>query len=262
MEEKYLEMTFNDRTKKDQGDTPSYVAESNIIMSQPGSRLCPVTSFELYLSKLSKNTDILFQQPNKNFNKDGRWYTGGAAGKNKMKVILKTICQNAGLSQVYTNHCLRGTTATVLREFGYSIPEIASVTKHKNHQSLEHYLAKPSVKQKASFCDSLFKYVAVEEEARNIAKANPLSKMTDGGSMSSLHTLGSPIDSDDSCFVDSEQESRKGELAIVEKTSDIQIASDTCSSSFDSEGKTRRKAAGLFVGAQISNCTFNISVSK
>ena len=71
---------------------------------------------------------------------------------------MQDINKKANLSKIYTNHCLRGTIATALKGLGYSIPEIASVTKHRSYQSLEHYLQQPTLQEKYRFSQSLFDY--------------------------------------------------------------------------------------------------------
>ena len=46
----------------------------------------------------------------------------------------------AKLSEVYTNHQIRLTTATGMKNMEHSLKEISDVTKHMNLQSLQHYL--------------------------------------------------------------------------------------------------------------------------
>ena len=59
----YLQLKYNESTKKSDGTDNSELHENNILLSQPGSRQCPVKLFKLYVSKLTK-IDSLFQQPN------------------------------------------------------------------------------------------------------------------------------------------------------------------------------------------------------
>ena len=71
---------------------------------------------------------------------------------------MKTISENTKLSKIYTNHCIRKTTATGMYRQGYSLKEIANETKHKNLQSLEHYINGPNHQDKTSYLNALFDY--------------------------------------------------------------------------------------------------------
>lgn len=155
----YLQLTLHERTKKCQGEEYDPNKDENIISAQPDSWRCPIASFRLYMSKLSPKCNALFQQPNKNFKKDGAsWYVAASVGKNAINSFMSIISKRAKLSRRFTNHCIRGTTATALKKSGFSIPEIASVTKHKNYQSLKHYLAVPDIDEKIKFSNALFKF--------------------------------------------------------------------------------------------------------
>ena len=115
----YYELAFNESTKKSQGDDYNEMNDQPILLAQPGKRHCPVTSFKLYLSKLT-NIYALFQTPNPNFKyPTDRWYKATPVGENSIAKFLKIICENAGLNKIYTNHCIRGTTATAMHRSRY-----------------------------------------------------------------------------------------------------------------------------------------------
>ena len=164
----YLQLTYHERTKKCQGEEYDPYREENIIIAQPNSLRCPVNSFKLYLSKLSTNLNAFFQRPNKKFKKEGQpWYIASVVGINAIGKFLQEISKRSKLNTIYTNHCIRGTTATALKKLGFSIPEIASVTKHRNYQSLEHYLEKPTLEERGKFSESLFNYAANQNMCTN-----------------------------------------------------------------------------------------------
>ena len=52
-DEEYLELTYNESTKKSPGDDNNEMTEQPILLSQPGNPRCPVASFKSYLSKLT-----------------------------------------------------------------------------------------------------------------------------------------------------------------------------------------------------------------
>ena len=108
------------------------MSENAILFAQPNQpRQCPVVSFKLYLSKLTKMSD-LFQQPNPYFKKTTDvWYKAQPVGEGTIGQFLATISQNAGLSYIYTDHYTRGTTVTGMHKTGHLLQEIANVVKHK-----------------------------------------------------------------------------------------------------------------------------------
>ena len=156
---KYVEITFNECTKKNQGDGASSGVDAlhnnhAIIAEQPGSVHCPVNSFLHYIDNLNENCDAFFQYPDETKTKFDR----KSVGKNTLGERMKTISKNAKLSKIYTNHCIRKTTATGLKRQGFDLKDIANVTKHKNLQSLEHYIRGPTLKEKENYSDALFSY--------------------------------------------------------------------------------------------------------
>ena len=64
----------------------------------------------------------------------------------------------AQCSKVYTNHCIRHTTANAMSKAGFSIQQIAFVTDHSNYQSLESDLAEPEKDDYEQFNDKMFDY--------------------------------------------------------------------------------------------------------
>ena len=159
----FLQLTYHERTKKNQGDEDNKFRDENIILAQPENpRRCPVNSFKLYLSKLSASCNLLFQRPNPRFGMNGKsseiWYMPQAIGINRIGKFLSEVCKKAGIKTVYTNHCLRFTTASAMRRQGFSVPEIASVTKHKNQESLKYYLEVNTLDDKIKYSNALFNY--------------------------------------------------------------------------------------------------------
>ena len=54
----YLDLKYNESTKKSDGTDKNEIRDNPILLSQPGSCRCPVTSFKLYLEKLTKIDDL------------------------------------------------------------------------------------------------------------------------------------------------------------------------------------------------------------
>ena len=61
-------------------------------------------------------------------------------GKNITK-MMPTLLRKAGLSQVYTNHCVRASTVTALHKAGIEGQRICQLMKHKNENSLADYVS-------------------------------------------------------------------------------------------------------------------------
>ena len=78
-------------------------------------------------------------------------------GKNPLGDMMKTISISAKLSEVYTNHQIRHTTAMEMKKMGHNLKEISYVTKHQNLQSLQHYLDVATIEDKEHYNNSLHK---------------------------------------------------------------------------------------------------------
>ena len=87
------------------------------VITELNSPLCPVESYKRYLNLLNPAITAFFQKPNKS--KKG--FTKEPIGKNTLGNMMKEISEKAGLSQVYTNHQIRKTTATGMRKSGVHI---------------------------------------------------------------------------------------------------------------------------------------------
>lgn len=152
---RFVTMVVTERTKNNAGGNKQIDQDySDIRMYEVNNdKLDPVALFEFYLSKLNPDNCALFQKSKKNYSiNDDVWYSKEVVGKNTLSSIMKNISQKAGLSQVYTNHCVRASTVTTLYRAGIDTRQICSITKHKNEDTLTHYISSSSdaQKQKAS----------------------------------------------------------------------------------------------------------------
>ena len=133
---KYVYQTFNDVTKKSQGDDTSVSRSTKIDMDHimfelPGDKKsCPITSFEFYLTKLNADYDYLWQHPNLfcKYPQKDRWYDKQKIGEKSMHKWMKELSIAACLSEKYTNHCVRKTCTTALAKSGFTPHEIANIT--------------------------------------------------------------------------------------------------------------------------------------
>ena len=99
-------------------------------------------------TKLNPENPNLFAKAKKSFSKNDFWYSKEVIGKNTLVNMMKQISNKAGLSRVYTNHCVRASTITNLYQAGIDTQQICSITKHKSESTLSHYISSTSDEQK------------------------------------------------------------------------------------------------------------------
>ena len=145
--EKFVdEMTKNRREGND--------AEKGGIIYETGSPYCPVASFKLYISHLNPNINTFFQRPKSSVLKFGPWYDAQVLGVNYLGNLMKNISADAKLSVMYTNHCIRATSVTILDESGVEARHIMSVSGHRTESSIRSY-ARTSIGMKRKMSENL-----------------------------------------------------------------------------------------------------------
>ena len=156
---------------KNHADTDSrQSAETDKRMyAEPGEADCPVASLKKYISLLNPDNDSFFQRPSKTTK--GPWYDNMPLGRCTLGTYMKKLSQDAGLSTIYTNHCLRASTVTFLKRQGVSNSDICSVTGHKREESLVNYCKEPSDSRKRELSKMLHSKGKTPPE--NITKPAP-----------------------------------------------------------------------------------------
>lgn len=152
----YVEMKYNEKLKNHQGveNTENLDSKPRMYTSTQDTKSCPVKSLKLYLSKLHPENDLLFQQPRQKIEKQETiWYTTRPVGSKTISGFMAQLSSEAGLSQRYTNHCVRATTITMLSHAGVSSRAITRISKHRNETSLKHYERDSSDQQKRDFAN-------------------------------------------------------------------------------------------------------------
>lgn len=77
---------------------------------------------------------------------------------------MRQISESANLSKVYTNHKIRGTTASVMKD-KFGLIGAAHVSHHHLYELLRSYLAKPTLQEKAKYGTALFNFTKKEGKA-------------------------------------------------------------------------------------------------
>ena len=98
---------------------------------------------------------------------------------------MQRMSKKANLSKVYTCHCVRASAITTLFHAGVSAQQIISLTKHKNTNSLNHYINGLSTAQKGEcsniLSSSLFSS-SEQEVACNTSRPMPVNNDQPGSS--------------------------------------------------------------------------------
>jgi hypothetical protein len=169
----YATIAYNELDKTHQINNPKESEKKQILYSQDNPDLCPIESLKKYKSKLNGKCPSFFQRPRQlgllDPEKESVWYENKCLGIHKIESMMKAISQEAELSQIYTNHCLRATTSTILAHAGVDTRNICSVTGHKNHQSLESYIREPTLNQRKEMCDILHNFGKDAYESKAVA---------------------------------------------------------------------------------------------
>jgi len=97
------------------------------MYENPANALCPVMAFEKYVSLLYKGCTAFWQKPNPKFYLyQTLWYCNTPVGHNTLTNKMKALSTAAGLTTVYTNHCLRATCISTLDLCGLETCQIVS----------------------------------------------------------------------------------------------------------------------------------------
>ncbi|XP_033725028.1 uncharacterized protein LOC117315013 isoform X1 [Pecten maximus] len=147
---KYFTMSFNEKDKTHSGVDSRETLKVN-RMYETCDEFCPVVSLTKYMLKRNPEDEAFFQRPLTNFQDKDVWYGAQPLGINTLLNMMSIISKAAGLSQVYTNHCVRATTATMLAHAGVDSRGIMSVTGHRNQKSLQSYINTPSIEQRHQY---------------------------------------------------------------------------------------------------------------
>ena len=99
-----------------------------------------VSAIKLLLEKLHPDNDRLFQRARSGIKaSDPVLYTCQAVSHHLPGCMMKRLSESAGLSKRYTNHCVRATTVTLLKQQGVEDRKVCLLTGDKAERSLVSY---------------------------------------------------------------------------------------------------------------------------
>ena len=99
-----------------------------------------VKAMQRFLARLHPSEERLFQRVLAGVRpSSGPWFANMPMGHNPLGNMMPLLSVRANLAVRYTNHCVRATVVTDLKEAGFSNHEVCAITGHKNESSLQHY---------------------------------------------------------------------------------------------------------------------------
>ena len=156
----YVAMAVSESMKNHQGGlSDKAVDEGDPKMFSTGKSTCPVRYFKKLLVVLHSKQVALFQKPRRNFTSgDEIWFENCPVGVNKIGAMMKEISTDAKLSQIYSNHCVRSTTVTVLDAAGIPIHRIMQTSGHRNESSVKFYCDRQTLEKEKESSNILARF--------------------------------------------------------------------------------------------------------
>jgi hypothetical protein len=131
---------IQDEMNKNHDETDREIYSGIIPESGLNDPMCPVKTFESYLRHLNPMCEYLWQRPRLDVDLgDVVWYCKSRLGPDKLDKFMKSLSDQVGLSQKYTNHCIRVTSTSILTKNKFADGLIMKITGHKSQTSLSIY---------------------------------------------------------------------------------------------------------------------------
>ena len=94
------------------------------------------SALKLYIAQLNPSCDAFFQYPKRKWDStEIVWLENRPLRVNKLGNMMKVISSEAGLSHIYTNHCVRATSITLWSNAGLTNWHIVAVSGHRRENS-------------------------------------------------------------------------------------------------------------------------------
>ncbi len=143
------------KTKTNQGglDCREIQPRTTYVYRNPNTARCPVHLYQKYCSLLSVVNECtkpdLYVQPVHNPTLD-QWYSDRLIGINTLHTTMKCMAANTGLTGKFSNHSLRGTSATCLYESGCPEKLIKEVMGNRSNTVHEYQCTSNNLKRAVS----------------------------------------------------------------------------------------------------------------
>ena len=253
----YVYASYHEKEKNHSGVDPKEMEKQVIMCAQPGDPRCPVYSFKLYMSKLHDECNAFFQRPKVNVKKtDAVWYYKAPVGQNKLGSMMSDISKAAELSRIYTNHCIRATTATALHQAGVESNRIAYVTGHRSTDSLKHYISGPSEKQKKNASEILHSYGDIQDNDSCMPQKQSCVPSVANRPMPQSSASPSPSTSGEQfCMPLHARFAPRPGSSVPSMVHNLMSSTDINAES------NMRTIESLFYGGKFENCTFSVNIN-
>ena len=125
--------------------------------------MCPVQSYERYISKLHPAIDSLWQKPREGvLDEQPVWYCRMVLGSKSLGNMMTQMSTDYQLSIRYTNHSLSVMAISVLDDAGISGRHIIRISGHKSEESLKSYSRKVSNAKKRTISNTMSHALGVQ----------------------------------------------------------------------------------------------------
>ena len=146
---------------------------------ESGGKMCPVKTFEKYLSHLHPMENSLWQRPLEKVN-TGIWYYRAPLGEKTLGSMMVNISLKYKLSERYTNHSVRVTSLQLLDDNGVEGRHICKISGHKSTDSLNSYARKLSSARKRNISSIISTHVCPESYPPGPATKRNFKLVPDG----------------------------------------------------------------------------------
>ena len=173
-------------------------------------------------------------------------------GKGPLADMMKVISVKENLSDVYTNHCIRKTTGTAMHKSGASLKEISFHMKQKKLQSLQNYVAGPTMEDKERYTDMLYNFTKPKETTEQ-SEINKENKPEDQIQLEVTPAV--PNVTEDNAIIPLESNFNEISKKVSQPVTTSNLVQNTQNQSF-------RQAPIMFQGATFTNCQITLNVPK
>lgn len=142
--DEYLE--FSERLTKTRtgGENTGSRAFSPKAFQGENKQQCPVYLYKEYARRrpadfCTPDSPFFLAVNNKRKEDSDIWFARGPLGKNSLGTLMKTACEEAGITGRHTNHSVRKTAVKRMLDAGCPAEYAAQLTGHKNVASLRGY---------------------------------------------------------------------------------------------------------------------------
>ena len=105
---------------------------------------------------MNPKNESLWQKPKRKVRgEDPVWYDNVPVGTHPLESFMRKLSESAGLSKMYTNHCIRATVITNLDNAGFEARHIRAVSGHKSDETIKSYAVRCPDSKKKEMSDAL-----------------------------------------------------------------------------------------------------------